>query len=105
MGEAIVRVAAASDAEAIARVRIDAWRATYRGMIPDAALDALSVDESALFWRRILESGSPNVSVYVADEDGVIVGFACANRRDPPKLEFGAELSAVYVRADRQRRG
>jgi ribosomal protein S18 acetylase RimI-like enzyme len=101
----VVRRATPDDAHAIATVRIESWRATYRGMIPDAYLDALSIDENAGFWRRILASGSPNVTVYVADDAGEVVGFASANRRDPPKLGFDGELSAIYVRGDRKRQG
>jgi GNAT superfamily N-acetyltransferase len=101
----VVRLATPADAQAIARVRVDAWRATYRGMIPDAYLDGLSVEDSEAHWRRILESGSPNVTVLVAVEDTEVVAFAASNRRDPPKLDFGAELSAIYVRADRKRQG
>lgn len=102
---AVVRAASPQDAAAIARVRIDAWRATYRGTIPDAYLDAMSLEESAAFWRRILDAGSPNATVFVAEEDGEVIGFAAGNRRDPPKLGCGAELSAIYVRADRKRQG
>lgn len=105
MTDVVIRAATLADADAIARLRIGAWRATYRGMIPDAYLDALSVEDNAGFWRRILGAGSPSVSVFVADEGGEIVGFASGNRRDPPTLDFGAELSALYVRGDRQRRG
>jgi len=101
----VFRPAQAGDAAAIAQVRIDAWRQTYRGMMPDAYLDALSLSDSAAFWERILLSGSPLASVYVADEGGRIVGFAAANRRDPPKLGFDTELSAIYLSADRKRQG
>lgn len=101
-----IRPAAAGDASAIAQLRIDAWRATYRGMMPDAYLDAMSLSDSAAFWDRILASGSPRASVYVATDDaGRIVGFAAANRRDPPKLGFDAELSAIYLATDRKRQG
>jgi len=100
-----IRPGLPADAEAIARVRIDAWRATYRGTIPDAYLDAMSIDESAGLWRRILATGSPKARVFVAEDAGEVVGFASGNRREPPKLDFGAELSAIYVRADRKRQG
>jgi len=100
-----IRPALPADAEAIARVRIDAWRATYRGTIPDAYLDAMSIDENAGLWRRILATGSPKAGVFVAEDAGEVVGFASGNQRDPPKLDFGAELSAIYVRADRKRQG
>lgn len=100
-----IRPALPADAEAIARVRIDAWRATYRGTIPDAYLDAMSIDENALLWRRILAAASSKAAVFVAEDAGEVVGFASGNRREPPKLDCGAELSAIYVRADRKRQG
>lgn len=105
MGVATIRAAAPADAAAIARVRVEAWRATYRGLIPDPYLDSLSIDDSTRFWQRILDAGSPHAWVRVADEGGEIVAFASGNRREPPVHGFGAELSAVYVRADRQRAG
>jgi len=101
----IVRVAAPADAPAIARVRIDAWRSTYRGMIPDAYLDAMSVDESEAHWRRILQAAPGRFSVFVAVEGEELVGFAAGHMLDPPKLGCDAELSAIYLRADRRRTG
>lgn len=105
MTEVVVRPAVPADATAIAQLRIDAWRATYRGMMPDAYLDAMNLSDSAAFWERILGSGSPVASVYVATDAGRMIGFAAANRRDPPKLGFDAELSAIYLAADRMRQG
>ena len=104
-GEVVVRAALPGDAAAIAQLRIDAWRATYRGMMPDAYLDAMSLSDSAAFWQRILASGSPLASVFVATEADRIIGFAAANRRDPPKLGFDAELSAIYLAFERKRQG
>ena len=105
MTEVVIRPAASADAAAIAQLRIDAWRATYRGMMPDAYLDAMNLSDSAAFWERILLSGSPLASVYVAIDAGRMIGFAAANRRDPPKLGFDAELSAIYLATDRKRQG
>jgi GNAT superfamily N-acetyltransferase len=102
---AIVRAAATTDAPAIARVRIDAWRSTYRGMIPDAYLDGMSVDESESHWRRILQAAPGRFSVFVAVEGEAVVGFAAGHMLEPPKLGCDAELSAIYLRADRRRTG
>ena len=49
-----IRPANVRDAAAIARVRIDSWRATYRGIIPDAYLAGMNEDESTAGWERIL---------------------------------------------------
>ncbi|HNI60392.1 MAG TPA: GNAT family N-acetyltransferase, partial [Pseudomonadota bacterium] len=35
MGQGPVRPAGPDDAEAIARVHVETWRATYRGLVPD----------------------------------------------------------------------
>ena len=105
MTAVVVRPAVPADAAAIARVRVDAWRTAYRGIVPDAYLDAMSVADSEAFWQRILAAQSPLASVFVAVDADRIVGFGAANVRDPPKLGFDAELSALYLVADRQRQG
>jgi hypothetical protein len=72
-----LRRADPDDARAIAQVRIDAWRTTYRGMIPDAYLAAMNVDESEAMWRRVLAAGPNPASVFVAVDSANVVGFAC----------------------------
>src|SRR2546423_5284053 len=94
----VIRPARAEDAESIARVRVDSWRETYRGMIPQSYLDAMKLDESRLLWEQVLAAGSDAVSVFVAEHDARIIGFASGNMRALPKHRFDAELSAVYVR-------
>jgi GNAT superfamily N-acetyltransferase len=100
-----VRRASPSDAGAIARVRVDAWRATYRGMIPDAYLDAMKVEESEALWRRVLSAGPNRTCTFVAERAGDVVGFASALMLAEPRFDLDAELSAIYVRSDCQRIG
>ena len=100
-----IRPAAIADAAAIAQVRVDAWRDTYRGMIPDAYLANMSVPGSTAVWQRILNTHSDRTSVFVAEDASGVIGFASGNLRDPRKLGFDAELSAIYVRPERQRGG
>jgi hypothetical protein len=45
--EITFRRATANDAAAIAALRVDSWRTTYRGVMPDAYLDGMRADESA----------------------------------------------------------
>jgi GNAT superfamily N-acetyltransferase len=100
-----IRLATAEDAGAIARVRIDSWRATYRGMIPDAYLDGMRVDASTELWHRVLTAGANTTSVFVAENDGGVIGFAAGNMLQEPRHELDAELSAVYVRREFQHAG
>ena len=105
MSDVLIRPATAADAFVIAQVRVDAWRTTYKGMIPDAYLSAMSVEDSASLWEKILTAGPNSTSVFVAANAGGIVGFAGGNRLSEPKHGLDAELTAVYLLRDAQRAG
>ena len=100
-----IRRARPDDARAIAQVRIDAWRTTYAGMVPAAYLAAMSVDDNAAHWQRILTAGPNTASIFVADDGVGTAGFACGNMLVEQKHGFNAELTAIYLRRDRQRAG
>jgi ribosomal protein S18 acetylase RimI-like enzyme len=101
----LIRPARADDAEAIARVRVDSWRETYRGMIPQSYLDAMQLDASRAMWEKVLNAGSNTVSVLVAEHGAEIVGFGSGNLLPEPKHGFTAELSAIYIRREFQHAG
>jgi GNAT superfamily N-acetyltransferase len=100
-----IRAAVAKDAPAIARVRIDCWRTTYRGLVPDAYLEAMDIDASTESWNRVLAAGPNTASVFVAEDGGQVVGFAAGNMLKEPRHELNAELTAIYLRRDYQRAG
>ncbi len=100
-----VRRAAAGDAPAIARVRVESWRTTYRGMIPDAYLDGMQVEASTAMWDRVLTAGPNTTSVFVAEHRDEVVGFACGAMLKEPKHDLDAELAAVYLRREFQHAG
>jgi len=102
---AAIRRAGPADAPAIAQVRVDAWRVTYAGMVPAAYLAAMSVDDNAAQWQRILSAGPNTASVFVADDGTNVAGFACGTMLPEQKHGFDAELTAIYLRRDRQRAG
>ena len=105
MSEIVIRRAMPGDAGAIAQVRVDAWRTTYKGMIPDAYLASMKVEDSAALWQRVLDAASARTSVFVAHDETGIVGFAAGNLLSEAKLGFDAELTAIYLRRDAQRAG
>jgi GNAT superfamily N-acetyltransferase len=100
-----VRRAVAGDAPAIARVRVESWGTTYRGLIPDAYLDDMQVDASVALWDRVLTAGPNTTSVFVALHGADVVGFACGTMLKAPKHDLDAELAAVYLRREYQRAG
>ena len=100
-----IRRAAPRDAPAIARVRIDCWRVAYRGLVPDAYLDGMQVDESTALWDRVLTAEQNDTSVFVAEHDGDVIGFSAGNMLQEPRFDLNAELSAVYLRREFQHAG
>ena len=105
MSEITIRAATPADAPAIAQVRVDAWRTTYKGMIPDAYLAAMKVEDSTALWTKILTAGPNSSSVFVAENADGVVGFAAGYMLADPKHGLDAELSAVYLVRETQRAG
>lgn len=100
-----LRAATVDDAVAIARVRVDSWRSTYRGMIPQAYLDSMSVEASAALWDKVLAAVTHRTHTFVAEDPEGIVGFSSGVLLAEPKQGFGGELAAVYLRPSHQRNG
>lgn len=100
------RRAAVEDAESIARVHVTSWRETYRGIVPDDALDRLSVERRAERWAASLADPEGEFgTVFVAESDHKIVGFAsCGAEREGDPVYRG-ELFAIYILKFSQGRG
>jgi ribosomal protein S18 acetylase RimI-like enzyme len=92
-----VRRATVDDAEAFERIRIGTWRATYRGLFPDALLDRMqpNVERRRDHLRQLSESQTE--FCFVAEVAGEIVGFAigCPERTGDPV--YKGEIAAIYV--------
>jgi len=92
-----IRPAVFADAAALGRVHVAAWRAAYRHLLPARVLDALSEEERARRWERILSTSADGT--LVAEVDGGIAGFASIGAsRDADAVPGGAgELYALYA--------
>ena len=100
----VVRGAVIDDAASIARVRAESWRATYRGIVPDAYLDAIDTEEWAERQRRAMEQQPKDLVSFVAETQGLIVGWAVGGpSRDTD--DFAGELYAIYLLPEYQRCG
>lgn len=105
MTEITFRRATVNDAEAIAALRVESWRATYRGVMPDAYLDNMRAEESATMWTQVLLADLPTISIFVAEAGTEVVGFAAGMLLMPEKMELDAELTAIYLKPIAQRGG
>lgn len=98
----VVRAGVADDAAALARVHVAAWRAAYRGQMPDDYLDGLDVGRWTAGWRRVFAAGRTE-HLQVAEVDGTLVGFVDVGPEREPGPEDPAgrgELYALNVHPD-----
>jgi len=71
-----IRVATPTDARAVAEIHVSAWRAAYRGIMPNALLDDLSVEKREGGWRSAIDHGEPQV--LVAAEHSQMIGWVAS---------------------------
>ena len=92
-----VRRATVEDAHAIAVVHVTAWREAYAGRIRADFLASMDIERFAAGWTRILEAGETDV--FVAEQDGLVVGWSSAGRGRDDDAPRARELEGIYVLA------
>jgi ribosomal protein S18 acetylase RimI-like enzyme len=94
-----LRAAEAGDGEGIAHVHVQAWRETYRGIMPDKVLDALSLAEGAQRWAGVIGTLSERrqLLTVAVDDNGRIVGFAGAGPTRDAALATAGEIYAINL--------
>ena len=96
-----VRDMTEADIDAVAAVRVRGWQAAYRGLVPQAHLDGLSVEKDAERRGEFFSRGVGDVVNLVAENAvGEVVGWACFGPYRDRDLLGDAELYAIYVRPD-----
>ena len=100
--ETAIRRASLPDARAVAEVHVASWRWAYRGDLPDALLDALSIDDrEAAHVQQIGDPGTTTDVVVAVGNGGAVVGFASTGpTRDDDAPPGTGELYAIYLVQD-----
>ena len=99
-----IRIAKESDAHTIAVIHVASWQKIYRGHIPDAILDNLSIQEKEDKWLALIKN---NIRILIIELDSLMVGFASIGPSrdtdtDPTKC---GEISAIYLHPNYWRLG
>lgn len=101
-----VRLAELRDAPQIGKIHVKTWQCAYKGQIPDAYLDSLSIEKRQNSWEEILSKGEPETKTFVAETEDKILGFAsvgpCKDKEMPSTI---GELWAIYVDPDQMGKG
>ena len=91
-----IRKAKMDDAAGIAKVHVDSWRTTYKGMMPQSFLDRLSYDERTALWEKNMADATNEI--YVAEnENGQIIGFVTGGKRAENTEAGATDLTAIYL--------
>ena len=82
----------------------------YRGIVPDAILDGLSIDARREFWARAigltLTEPSSDARIWVIEETDVVRGFAATRPSRDDDAEPGTgEVNAIYLAPEAWGRG
>ena len=93
--EPILRPARESDADAIAQLHARSWRASNRGIMPDAYLDGPVVEERLALWRLRLAEQNPRHLTFVAEARDGLHGFICFELDADPV--WGTLLDSLHV--------
>lgn len=102
----IIRQAKLEDAWGIAKVHVKSWRTTYKGIIPDTYLDALTYEQKLDNWRMHMRmTNAFNRHVYIAeDSNRQIIGFIYGGLNDENN-DFHGKIFSMYLLKEFQRKG
>ena len=100
-----IRRARLEDVFVLAKVHVDAWRAAYRGLVPDSFLNGFTCAKRETTFREMLTSDSG--ATCVAEERGAIRGFfivgAC--RDSDVDANLVGEIWGIYIAPLHWRKG
>jgi GNAT superfamily N-acetyltransferase len=98
-----IRKADIEDAAAIAHVHLESWKTTYAGIVSDAFLASLNKEDRTHSWQEQILAG--NISIFVAEDEKAIFGFAAVGKIREKLDDYDAELYAIYLLRERQGQG
>ncbi len=99
-----IREARSADAEGIALAHTASWRTSYRGLLPDAVLDLIDVDQRTTSWRRVLQDPAVLTLVAYDTTHHDIVGF-CDAGRSRGDSAYAGEVYRIYLEHHAKRHG
>ncbi|WP_100404303.1 GNAT family N-acetyltransferase [Bacillus solitudinis] len=91
-----IRIATHEDIPSIAKVHIDSWRTTYKGIVDSDFIENLTYEWSEKRHLNVLSD--KDMFIYVAeDKEGNIVGFASGGPERGNDPLYNGELHAIYI--------
>lgn len=100
-----IRKAILGDEDGIAKVHVQSWQETYKGLVPQTYLEEMpsQLNERISNWKKSITN--PERITFVAENHKGIIGFVLFGpARDPDRAGF-IELGAIYLLASEKGKG
>lgn len=94
----MIRIATINDAKQLAKVKVDTWKTTYKGMVPEEYLNNLDYEEIAGKFVRFFEENNQSKFIYIYIDDATqeVGGYVWFGSPDED-FEYDSEIYALYV--------
>lgn len=100
-----IRQASLSDVDGIAKVHLESWRSTYKGIISESYLYGLTFEQRKKNWEWTFHNLNQDEKIFVAEDRGTIIGFSNGGKNRVGDTEFDGELYAIYILEQFQGKG
>ncbi|MCJ8010901.1 GNAT family N-acetyltransferase [Paenibacillus sp. KQZ6P-2] len=101
----IVRKAEEKDIHSLAKVHMESWLTTYRGIVPDSYLDNMKLESRIELWTRVLNPSNETVTFVLENPEGVVNGFINGGKSRETELDIEAEVYSLYLLEEAQGKG
>jgi ribosomal protein S18 acetylase RimI-like enzyme len=99
--EVVVRSGRLDDVSVMARVHVESWQETYRGLMADEVLDNPGfIAARERLWTTILTDRRRGNRVAVAELDGSVIGIAMSSTPEDADARWTTQLYVIYVLAN-----
>ena len=93
-----IRKATEADIESIAKVHVDSWKTSYKGILYDEIVNNVTYEKREKQWQQIFKRAAADEYTYVAESsDGKIIGFINGGPNRTGKYNCDGELYAIYL--------
>ncbi|MBD1381580.1 GNAT family N-acetyltransferase [Metabacillus arenae] len=96
-----IRKATRNDCQGIAKVHVDSWKTTYKGVVVQNYLDSLSYEQKERQW----EQADLNFLFVAVNHSNDIVGFVSYGPERTKNYNIGGEIYAIYILEEYQGHG
>lgn len=101
----IYREATVEDSYAVAQVHVKSWHNSFAGLVPQSFMDNMTVEKRAKAFATRAGVGFYKMFLAETEEERAVVGFMDVGESRESELPYEAELYAIYLLKEFQRKG